>query len=438
MMMSAIIGDMTITVIGTGFVGVVSSAVFADFGNTVYGLDIDKDKVASLSKGKVPFFEPGLSELMNRSLSSGNLIFTTSYKQAIADSDVIMIAVGTPSQVNGQADLTYVKKAAESMAPHLKKGAIVAVKSTVPPGTLQLVKDTLKKFGARDFFTAALPEFLREGSAVNDTLHPDRVVIGAREPHVIEILTKLHQPLDAPTIVVAPESAQMSKYAANAYLALRITFINQIANLCEHNGADIEEVVRAMGQDKRIGSHYWYPGLGYGGSCFPKDVKELAAYARSIGQDDNLTVTIDALNEARIPKLMQHYQGLVKGWQGKKVAVLGLSFKPNTDDIREAPALKVIPLLTQAGASVVGYDPKAMPAFTKIMPEVTLASSAMEAISEADVVILLVEWPELVGLPLADVKQAMKGSIFIDTRNQYSLDAMKAANLTYIGVGRSV
>jgi len=259
---------MTVTVIGTGFVGVVSSAVFASFGNTVFGLDVMEDKIAKLKQAQIPFYEPGLEELVKSSLEKGNLTFTTSYEEAIKNADVIVIAVGTPSAPDGQADLTYVFASAESLAPHLKENAIVAIKSTVPPGTNTKVQEKIATLTQAKFFMASLPEFLREGSAVQDTLHPDRVVIGATDPLAIETLQKLHKPLNAEMLVMKSESAQMCKYAANAYLATRVTFINQIANLCEVNGANILEVIEGIGHDRRIGKHYWYPGFGYGGSCF--------------------------------------------------------------------------------------------------------------------------------------------------------------------------
>lgn len=427
---------MNLTVIGTGFVGVVTAAVFADFGNEVWGLDIDEQKVKSLRKAKVPFFEPGLEDLVQKGIDSGKLQFSTDYKKAVSQADVVMIAVGTPSASDGTADLKYVLAAAKSAAPHLKPGAIVIVKSTVPPGTNNKVSQVIKQETKVPFYMASLPEFLKEGSAVHDTLHPDRVVIGATQPQVIDKLKTLHKPLNAKTIVVKPESAQMSKYAANAYLALRITFINQIANLCETNGADVQEVIEAMGPDKRIGDHYWYPGLGYGGSCFPKDVKELAAYSKSVGESGNLLIKIDALNEKRIPELIDRLSQRLNGWKNKKVAVLGLSFKPNTDDMREAPSLKVIPALIKQGATVVGYDPKANQLAQKLIKGLKVAETAYKAVEAADVTLLLVEWPELVGLDLHKVKQAMNGSVFIDTRNQYDPKIVSQAGLEYIGIGR--
>lgn len=431
---------MTICVIGTGFVGVVSSAVFASFGNTVYGLDVLEDKVEKLKKAEIPFYEPGLAELVQAGVERGPLRFTTSYEEAMKDADVVIIAVGTPSASDGQADLKYVFAAAESLAPFLKEGAIVAIKSTVPPGTNKKVEDRIRSITKASFFTASLPEFLKEGSAVQDTLHPDRIVIGAVESPVIDTLTELHRPFNAEIIVMRPESAQMCKYAANAYLATRITFINQIANLCEVNGANILEVIEGIGHDKRIGSHYWYPGFGYGGSCFPKDVKELAAYAKAIKQSGNLMIKINELNEERIPLLLKRFENVVGGWKEKRVAVLGLSFKPNTDDMREAPSTKLIPLLKSAGAHVVAYDPMAMPVSKRQFPDwgIEYTENIQDALKGADVIFELVEWPELISLDVADVAAAVKpGAIFIDARNQYASvrGEFQKNGLTYIGVG---
>lgn len=433
-------GTMKVTMIGTGFVGVVTAAVFASFGNEVVGLDIDEKKVQSLSQGTVPFYEPGLEELLVKGLDAGNLSFTTDVATAVAEADIIMIAVGTPSDEEGHANLNYLYAACDSIGPHLKKDAIVVVKSTVPPGTLGSVSERIAGVTDTRFITASLPEFLKEGTAVDDTLHPDRVVIGVADDTAYAQLAELHKPLGGQIIRVSPESAQMGKYAANAYLALRIAFINQIADLCAHNGADVEEVISVIGPDKRIGPHYWYPGLGYGGSCFPKDVKELAYYSQTVGEGENLFVKLNQLNEARIPHVLEMMSDAVGGWAGKSVAVLGLSFKPNTNDTREAPALKVIPELLKAGASVHAYDPKAVAEAEAILDShesLYFADSIAAATTDADVIILLIEWKELVEFDYSTVRNPEKKQWFIDTRNQ--LDPEKVTNwgYTYQGIGRS-
>lgn len=428
---------MKITLIGTGFVGVVSAAVYASLGHKVAGLDIDQTKVDSLNKGKVPFYEPDLEELLQTQLGNKNLTFTTSYKEAVTDSDLVIIAVGTPSAADGQADLKYVFAAAESAAPFLKENVIIAIKSTVPPGTLVRMQAIVSKKTKVSFKTASLPEFLREGSAVKDTLNPDRVVIGATDEAAIQTLSELHTPFHAPIIVVSPESAQMGKYTANAYLATRITFINQIADLCAKNGANIQEVIQIIGKDKRIGEHYWYPGLGYGGSCFPKDVNELAAYSRSVDEDDNLFNKITSINEDRIPRLMHIFEQKVGSWKEKQVAVLGLSFKPNTNDMREAPSTKIIPLLLREEATVVGFDPQALAVADHFLPsseKLSYQSTVEAAIQNADVIMCLVEWPEITTFNFPKVE---KGKIvyFVDARNQF--DPKKITNLgySYQGIG---
>lgn len=418
---------MRIACIGTGFVGVVTSAVFAKLGNEVIGLDIDEAKIASLKSGKVPFFEPGLEDLLLETQKSLHLTFTTSYEEAIKDAEIIMIMVGTPSQADGQADLKFVMAVAEGIAPHLKSGAIVVLKSTVPPGTNTKVKAAIASLTKNDFDVASVPEFLKEGTAVSDTLHPDRVLIGSDNAATINKLKELHHPLTDNILTMKPESAQMAKYAANVYLAMRITFANQMADLCEQNGADVTEVIQGIGADKRIGDHYWYPGLGYGGSCFPKDVKEIAAYAKSIGEHESIFIAVDERNESRIPRLMEKYDQLVGGFAGKTVAVLGLSFKPNTNDTRVAPALVVVPWLKNHGAKVVTADPKVPADFT----------DAYEASRGAQAVMLLIEWDEYKHLDLDKLSSLMQSpKYFFDTRNQYDQKSVESVGIKYKGIGK--
>lgn len=429
---------MKITCIGTGFVGVVTTAVLAKLGNTVIGLDIDEAKIAKLKEGIVPFFEPHLSELLIETQKSGNLTFTTNYASSVSDSDIVMIMVGTPSREDGSADLRFVESVAESIAPHLKENAVVVIKSTVPPGTNKHIRDLISGKTTKAFHMASVPEFLKEGTAVEDTLHPDRVVIGVENDFTKEILIKLHSPLTKNILIMNPESAQMTKYAANNYLATRITFINQIADLCEYNGADIEEVIKGIGADRRIGPHYWYPGLGYGGSCFPKDVKEIAAYAKKVGESSSLFITINDLNEARISRKLEQFKKEIGTFSGKTVAVLGLSFKKNTNDTRVAPSLAVIPWLISQDATVRATDPQAIPDAKILLPaNVMYSNDAYEAAEGADIIMLLTEWDEYVSLDLAKLKSAMNNSpVFIDTRNQYSADSLVEAGFKYIGIGR--
>ena len=429
---------MKITVIGTGFVGVVSAAVYSSFGNQVIGLDIDEHKITSLQNGKVPFYEPDLEKMLVEQQTSGNLSFTTDYQTAIKDAEIIIIAVGTPSAPDETADLKYVYASAKSLAPYLKKDAIVVIKSTVPPGTLEKTVEIIEVETKTKFYAASLPEFLREGSAVADTMHPDRIVVGANDDFVFEKLSKLHAPLKAPIVKCKVASAQMAKYTANSYLATRITFINEIANLCEKNGADIEEVIEAIGYDKRIGKHYWYPGLGYGGSCFPKDVKELAAYSRNIGEDGNLLNRVNEINKQRIFNLLNRFENQVDGFRDKTVALLGLAFKPNTDDMREAPATKIVPYLSSKGAQVRSYDPMAN--YEQFMGKNNPGHQQLESIEAAclgaDVILIVVEWPELINFDYSSVKTEQKQTL-IDCRNQLDPKKAKAWGYQYIGIGRT-
>lgn len=425
---------MKVAVIGTGFVGVVSAAVYASFGHQVVGLDIDENKINLLKQGKVPFYEPGLQELLLQQQQTAQLNFTTSYEEAIKEAEIIIIAVGTPSAADETADLRYIFASARSLAPYLKENAIVVIKSTVPPGTLEKTSEIIKEITQTKFYGASLPEFLREGSAVYDTLNPDRLVIGADEDYVFSQLEKLHEKLQVPVVRCKVASAQMAKYTANSYLATRITFINEIANLCEKNGADINEVIEAIGYDKRIGQHYWYPGLGYGGSCFPKDVKELAAYSRSVGEDGNLLNKINEINKDRIFRLLNNFSREVGGFENKTVALLGLSFKPNTDDMREAPSTKIIPFLSNHGAMVKGYDPMAK-YFNNSNDHHQQVDSIEEACQDADIIMAVVEWPEITGFDFSKVKNEKK-QFFIDVRNQFSADLVKKWGFEYLGIGK--
>lgn len=425
---------MKVAVIGTGFVGVVSAAVYASFGHQVVGLDIDENKINLLKQGKVPFYEPGLQELLLQQQQTAQLNFTTSYEEAIKEAEIIIIAVGTPSAADETADLRYIFASARSLAPYLKENAIVVIKSTVPPGTLEKTSEIIREITQTKFYGASLPEFLREGSAVYDTLNPDRLVIGADEDYVFSQLEKLHEKLQVPVVRCKVASAQMAKYTANSYLATRITFINEIANLCEKNGADINEVIEAIGYDKRIGQHYWYPGLGYGGSCFPKDVKELAAYSRSVGEDGNLLNKINEINKDRIFRLLNNFSREVGGFENKTVALLGLSFKPNTDDMREAPSTKIIPFLSNHGAMVKGYDPMAK-YFNNSNDHHQQVDSIEEACQDADIIMAVVEWPEITGFDFSKVKNDKK-QFFIDARNQFSADLVKKWGFEYLGIGK--
>jgi UDPglucose 6-dehydrogenase len=429
---------MKITIIGPGFVGLTSGAVYASFGHKVIGLDIDQKKIDDLNKGVVSFYEPKLTELVRAGIEAGNLSFTTSYEEAISKAELIIISVPTPNAADGSVDLFFFYKTFVSLAPFIKEDVIFAIKSTVPPATLERVQQILaEQKVTKKFYLASLPEFLKEGTAVDDTLAPDRVLIGVTDDYAYNVLADLHAPLKAPLIRLKPNSAQLAKYTANNYLALRIAFINEIANICTEVGADIEEVIRAIGDEKRIGAHYWYPGLGYGGSCFPKDVKGLAHIAADNGFGDNLFAKVDQLNSERPAFVLNGFKEQIEGgWQGKKVAVLGLSFKPQTDDQRVAPALAVIPYLLNQGAEVVAYDPMVKKIASRDIAEqqnYKQAATIEEAISAADAIIALIEWPQIVGF---DFPAVNKEVVFIDARNQFCAATIRAQGYKYLGIGK--
>lgn len=429
---------MKVAIIGTGFVGVTSCVVYASFGNQVVGLDIDPDKVENLNKGKVPFYEPKLAELLKTGLSEGNLKFTTAYEEAISDADVVIVAVGTPSASDGAIDLSYIANSVAQAAPFLKDGAVLAIKSTVLPGTLAQVKKIVGNLTDKKIHYASLPEFLKEGTAVDDTLYPDRIVIGTENKTAFAILEELHRPFQAPILSVKPESAQLTKYASNNYLALRIVYANVLAEICEKTDADIDEVIEAMGYEKRIGKHYWYPGLGYGGSCFPKDVKALAHFCHDKKIVDNLFSFMTQFNSNRPVQVLQRLEKVMGSFAKKKIAVLGLSFKPNTDDQRESPALAVIPTLLEAGAEVSTFDP-----MVKKIADAKIANHSHykqeveieTAVKDADLIIVLIEWPQIIGFDFAKVK-ANKPQFFFDTRGQFSLKKIQDAGYLYLRVGR--
>ncbi len=429
---------MKIALIGTGFVGVTAAVVYASFGHQVIGLDIDEKKIAKLNKGKAPFYEPKLENMLQTGLKSGNLSFTTSYQEAISDASVVIIAVGTPSACDGSIDLTYIADSAAKAAPYLAPDTVLAIKSTVLPGTLEQVSAIVSNLTSQKIHYAALPEFLKEGTAIDDTLYPDRVVIGATSKHAFQVLEELHQPLRAPILKINPESAQLAKYASNNYLALRIVYANVLAQICENTKADIAEVIQAMGYEKRIGAHYWYPGLGYGGSCFPKDVKALAHFCSQKAIGDNLFAVIDSFNTNRPEVILQNLTQSIGGFTGKKIAVLGLSFKPDTDDQRVSPALALIPSLLDQGAQIITYDPMVTEIANPLIAKhknYTQATTLPDAVADADLIISLVEWPQIVGFDFATTK-ADKQQHFFDARNQFDLEKLQNAGYIYLSIGK--
>ncbi|HLD11946.1 MAG TPA: UDP-glucose/GDP-mannose dehydrogenase family protein [Patescibacteria group bacterium] len=427
---------MIVTIVGVGYVGLVSSAVFSDFGNVVFGLDVDEKRIERLQRGEIPFYEPGLTELVKRNLREKRLRFTTSYKDAVSQSDIVFICVGTPPKENGEADVTYIFDAAKKMAKYLQEGAIVVLKSTAPPSTTDAITRLIRERTKRSFSVAACPEFLREGSAVSDYLAPDRVVFGVSDEKSKEMLFRLHQPIKGERVVLDPKGAMMVKYASNAFLASKISFANAIANLCDRVGTDVKPVLDGLGIDRRIGRSFLYPGVGYGGSCFPKDVLALISIAKKYRYDFTFLKVVHKMNEEQIPYFIEKAEKHLGTLKNKEIAILGLSFKPNTDDLREAPSIKIITKLQKKGAKVTAYDPVAMENAKKLLKDVKYAKNPFDAVEGKDALFLVTEWNQFHELDLPAMKKAMRYPLLLDGRNFYDPDTLKAIGFIYEGVGR--
>ena len=427
-----------ICVIGVGYVGLVTAACFADLGNRVIALDISEQKVEGLRKGIMPIYEPGLEELVERNVRSGRLSFTTSYPDALEGTELAFIAVGTPSGVDGEADLRYVAAAAETIARTMKEPLIIINKSTVPVGTGDWVADIIKRHQPEPipFSVVSCPEFLREGSAISDFMQPHRTVLGSLDPAAAEKVAQLHLPLRAPIVITDLRTAEMIKYASNAFLATKISFINEIANVCEALGADVKEVAVGMGYDKRIGPFFLDAGLGYGGSCFPKDVKALAYMATEKGRHPQLLYAVMEINDDRRPMAVNRVREMIGDLRGKVVGLLGLSFKPNTDDMRDAPAIDIANSLLNSGARVRGYDPVAMEIARSVMPGVELFENPYEMANGCDALMVITEWNEFKNLDLAQIRDSMRQPMIFDGRNIYDPADMKALGFHYRGLGR--
>lgn len=429
---------MTIAVIGHGYVGLITAAVFSDLGNTVWVVGRTPEKIAKLKKGIAPFFEPGLEELLKHNVNAGRLLFTLDYKEAVLNAKIVFVCVGTPSTQSGQADLSSVFSAAYEIGKHLKKYAVVVTKSTVPVGTNRKVAEIIRKSvrNTTDFDIASCPEFLREGSAISDTLNPDRIVIGVTSVKAKELLLDLHKPIDGQRVVTTIETAEMIKYASNALLSVKISFANAMAFICEAVKADVEMVLTGVGLDKRLGRSFLYPGVGFGGSCFPKDVKALIAIAAEHDYDFTLLKSVYAINQEAKKRFVHKIISTMKGVKGKTLAILGLAFKPNTDDMREAPSTDIIRSLKQEGARIRAYDPVAIENARKLIPDVIYCKSSKEAVQGADAVLILTEWNEFKQLDLGSLKSVMKGKYLFDGRNIYDPVKVKKAGLHYKAVGR--
>ena len=429
----------TIAVAGTGYVGLSTGTCFADMGNKVTCIDINEEKIAMLQRGEVPIYEPGLSELITRNVKAGRLNFTTSYEEALEDAEFIFICVGTPSGVDGEADLQYVRMAAESVAKVMKSPLIIINKSTVPVGTGDWVADIVNRSRTApvEFAVVSCPEFTREGSAIYDFMNPDRVVVGSHNQDAAEKVAQLHLPLRTRIVMTDLRTAEMIKYASNAFLATKISFINEIAAICERLGADVEEVALGMGYDKRIGPHFLSAGLGYGGSCFPKDVKALEHMALVHGSHPSLLRAVMDINrDARRWAILNLRDMLDGTLDQKRIGILGLAFKPNTDDIRESPALDIARMLQNEGAVVRAYDPVAMANAAQQNPQLGLVEDPYELADGADALLVCTDWNEFKQLDLNRVRDAMRTPIFADGRNLYNPDTMLALGFQYRSVGK--
>jgi UDPglucose 6-dehydrogenase len=433
---------MHVTMIGTGYVGLVSGACFADFGNHVVCVDKDAGKIDQLRQGKCPIFEPFLEDLIARNSEAGRLSFTSQSGPAIKSADAVFIAVGTPSRRgDGFADLSFVYEAAREIADELDGFTVIATKSTVPVGTGDEVDAILRERRPdADFAVVSNPEFLREGAAIEDFKRPDRVVVGSEDERARRLMEELYRPLyinETPMLFTSRRTAELIKYASNAFLAAKITFINEIAELCEKVGANVQEVARGMGLDGRIGGKFLHAGPGYGGSCFPKDTTALAAIGQRHGAPMRIVETVISVNGARKSAMVQKIMAACGGSaRGKKLAVLGLAFKPNTDDMREAPSLSILPVLVAEGAEVTAYDPAAMAEAHKLLPEIKTEADPYACIEGADALVILTEWDQFRALDLDRVRTIMRKPVVVDLRNIYKPADMAARGFTYVSVGR--
>lgn len=427
-----------ITVIGVGYVGLVTAACFSDLGNQVIALDVDESRIAGLKRGEMPIYEPGLEELVKRNVAAGRLSFTTSYKDALQDSEFVFICVGTPSGSDGEADLKYVAAAARSIAQNMTAPLVIINKSTVPVGTGDWVAEIVREAQPSpiEFWVVSCPEFLREGVAIADFMNPHRTVLGSTSREAADKVAQLHLTLRAPIVITDLRTAEMIKYASNAFLATKISFINEIADICERLGADVKEVAAGMGFDTRIGKQFLEAGLGYGGSCFPKDVKALAFMGDEMGVDTRILNSVMEVNTARRNAIVQKLDEMLGGLQGKTIGLLGLAFKANTDDMRDAPSIDIAATLQAAGATVRGYDPVAMDVARGVMPGVQMAKDAYALAEGVDAVLVATEWNEFKNLDLARVRDSMKQPVLLDGRNIYQPDIMRNLGFTYYAVGR--
>lgn len=433
---------MRIGIIGAGYVGLVSGVCFAEFGTDVVCIDKDEGKIARLKNGDIPIYEPGLEDLLKKQVKAGRLSFSLDLKEAVCDSDAVFIAVGTPARADdGHADMSYVHAAAAEIAAVMQGYTLIVTKSTVPVGTAREIEKIIRSIRPdAEFDVCSNPEFLREGAAINDFMRPDRVVIGAESERAVAIMRALYRPLfinETPMIVTSPETAEVIKYASNAFLATKITFINEMANLCEKVGANVQEVARGIGLDGRIGSKFLHAGPGYGGSCFPKDTMALTQIGQKVGAPQNIVETVIWVNAERHHSMAERIINTCGGAiEGMKIGVLGLSFKPNTNDVRESPSLVIIPLLQDEGANIAAYDPVAMNSAKPHLEDVEWCENAYDVAEGADALVIVTEWNEFRGLNLEKIAALMKTPRLIDLRNIYKPHEMEKAGFHYVSIGR--
>lgn len=432
---------MHIAVIGSGYVGLVTGACFAEFGVDVTCVDVDADKIARLTRGEATIYEPGLDQLVQKNLQAGRLRFTTDVASASEQSLVIFLAVGTPPAADGSADLTFVENAARTIAGHMDSYKVVATKSTVPVGTGKRLAALIRKHQKKpvEFSIVSNPEFLREGAAIADFMRPDRVVIGSSDEQGIAIMRDLYRPLyliETPFVITSLEGAELIKYAANAFLATKISFINEIANLCERVGCDVHEVARAIGMDRRIGGKFLHPGPGFGGSCFPKDTSALSVIAQQFSSPTRIVDAVIEVNRQQRLAMVPKIENLAGGLDGKRIAVLGLAFKPETDDMRDAPSVEIIRGLVERGATVSAYDPVARKEAEKVLPDIEYADDEYAAAAGADVLVFMTEWNQFRALDMDRIRGLMRVARIADLRNIYEPQDMRELGFQYVGVGR--
>jgi UDPglucose 6-dehydrogenase len=432
---------MKICVVGSGYVGLVTGACLADFGMTVTNVDKDERKIARLLRGEIPIYEPGLRSIVEKNVEAGRLDFSTELGGAIENAMAVFIAVGTPPRDDGSSDLTFVREVAETIGRHLNGYKVIVTKSTVPIGTGRMIEEIVSTVSndGHEFAVVSNPEFLREGSAIEDFLHPDRLVIGSRDPRAIEIMLDMYSPLrvaDVPFVVTDVESAEMIKYASNSFLAAKISFINEIAWLCEKLGADVEVVARGMGLDSRIGSKFLHPGPGFGGSCFPKDTRALAHIGSEHGVPLRIVESVLAVNDAVKSRMVDKVEAALGGVEGKTIATLGLAFKPDTDDVRESPAIPILRELIARGARVRAFDPAAMETFARELDGVEMCEDSYSCARDADALLILTEWNQFRKLELQKLRETLKQPLIVDLRNIYDPEKLRSEGFRYLSVGR--